>query len=68
MIQQCTRGPNVGGIMSSDLFSYSNTGEPKCIVKDFLQEVFTTLHWITEQMIHVQQLQQQSMMTMTGKR
>ena len=65
VIQQCTRGPNVGGIMSSDLFSYSNTGEPKRIVKDFLQEVITTLHWITEQTIRVQQ---QPMTTMTGKR
>ena len=68
VIQQSTRGPNVGGIMSSVLFSYSNTGEPKHIVKDFLQEVITTLHWITEQMIRVQQLQQQPMMTMTGSR
>ena len=68
VIQQSTRGPNAGGIMSSDLFSYSNTGEPKRIVKDFLQEVITTLPWITEQTIRVQQLQQQPMTTMTSNR
>ena len=68
VIQLSTRGPNVGGIMSSDLFSYSNTGEPKHIVKDFLQEVITTLHWITKQMICVQKLQQQPMTTMTVDR
>ena len=38
VIQQSTRGPNVGGIMSSDLFSYSNTGEPKHIVKTFYKK------------------------------
>ena len=27
ILQQCLRGPNVGGIMSSDLFSFSNTGQ-----------------------------------------
>jgi Domain of unknown function (DUF3336) len=30
VIQQCTR-KNVGGVMSEDLFSYSNTGETKHI-------------------------------------
>eukprot|EP00522_Entomoneis_paludosa_P009416 CAMPEP_0172441960 /NCGR_PEP_ID=MMETSP1065-20121228/2456_1 /TAXON_ID=265537 /ORGANISM="Amphiprora paludosa, Strain CCMP125" /LENGTH=904 /DNA_ID=CAMNT_0013191599 /DNA_START=27 /DNA_END=2741 /DNA_ORIENTATION=+ len=48
VIQQCTR-LNVGGIMSGDLFSYSNTGEPKRMVKEFMQEVVDTLHWITDQ-------------------
>ena len=48
VIQQCTR-LNVGGIMNIDLFSYSNTGEPKQIVKDFIEEVISTLYWITEQ-------------------
>lgn len=47
VIQQCTR-KNVGGIMSEDLFSYSNTGEPKVIVREFIEEVVTTLHWITD--------------------
>jgi hypothetical protein len=48
VVQQCTR-KNVGGIMSEDLFSYSNTGEPKAIVREFVDEVVTTLHWITDQ-------------------
>jgi hypothetical protein len=46
VLQQCTR-KNVGGIMSEDLFSYSNTGEPKTIVREFIDEVVTTLNWIT---------------------
>mmetsp|Transcript_14355 Transcript_14355/g.31342 ORF Transcript_14355/g.31342 Transcript_14355/m.31342 type:complete len:903 (-) Transcript_14355:248-2956(-) len=52
VIQQCTR-LNVGGIMSMDLFSYSNTGEPKKIVKEFMHEVVETLHWITDQALSV---------------
>ena len=47
VLQQCTR-KNVGGIMSEDLFSYSNTGEPKTIVCEFIDEVVTTLRWITD--------------------
>lgn len=47
VIQQCTR-KNVGGVMSEDLFCYSNTGEPKAIVKEFIDEVCTTLKWITD--------------------
>ncbi|GKZ01240.1 hypothetical protein MPSEU_001075000 [Mayamaea pseudoterrestris] len=47
VLQQCTR-KNVGGIMSEDLFSYSNTGEPKTIVRKFVSEVVETLHWITD--------------------
>lgn len=35
VLQQCTR-KNVGGIMSEDLFSYTNTGEPMHIVKEFI--------------------------------
>jgi hypothetical protein len=38
---------NVGGVMSEDLFSYSNTGEPKQIVTEFVEEVVTSLHWLT---------------------
>ncbi|KAL7578994.1 hypothetical protein ACA910_019040 [Epithemia clementina (nom. ined.)] len=52
VIQQCTR-PNVGGIMSSDLFSYANTGEPKQVVKEFMQHVVQTLHWITQEAMDV---------------
>jgi Patatin-like phospholipase len=37
---------NVGGVMSEDLFAYSNTGEPKSIVKEFIREVVTSLHWL----------------------
>ena len=46
VLQQCTR-KNVGGIMSEDLFSCTNTGEPKLIVREFADEVATTLRWVT---------------------
>lgn len=46
VLQQCTR-KNVGGVMSEDLFSYTNTGETKYIVSEFINEVVTTLRWIT---------------------
>jgi hypothetical protein len=48
VLRQCTR-KNVGGVMSEDLFSYTNTGEPKFIVSQFIEEVTTTLHWITDE-------------------
>lgn len=48
VIQQCTR-KNVGGVMHEDLFCYSNTGEPKTIVTEFLNEVCITLKWITDE-------------------
>ena len=35
--------------MSEDLFSYSNTGEPKYIVSEFVEEVEMTLFWVTEE-------------------
>jgi hypothetical protein len=35
--------------MSEDLFSYSNTGEPKQIVKEFVEELVTSLHWLTSE-------------------
>lgn len=47
ILQQCTR-KNVGGIMNSDLFSFTNTGEPKIIVKQFLDEICKTLDWLIE--------------------
>ena len=47
VLQQCTR-KNVGGIMSDDLFSFTNCGEPKHIVSEFIDEVEITLHWLTE--------------------
>ena len=50
VLQQCTR-KNVGGIMSEDLFSFTNTGEPKFIVKDFIDEVVNTLHWVTDEAV-----------------
>lgn len=46
VLQQCTR-KNVGGIMNEDLFSYTNCGEPKNIVKEFLKEVVKTVEWVT---------------------
>lgn len=52
VLQQCTR-KNVGGIMSEDLFSYTNTGEPKYIVKEFIDEVTKTLRWITDESIRM---------------
>ena len=48
VLQQCTR-KNVGGVMSEDLFSFTNTGEPKLIVSEFIDEVVATLRWITDQ-------------------
>lgn len=45
----CCRRKNVGGIMSEDLFAYSNTGEPKYIVKEFIEEVVTSLHWLSNE-------------------
>lgn len=47
VLRQCTR-KNVGGIMSEDLFSFTNTGEPKYIVSEFVDEVANTLHWVTD--------------------
>jgi len=47
ILQQCTR-KNVGGIMSPDLFSYSNSGEPKTIVTAFCLQVTRTIRWVTD--------------------
>ena len=49
-LQQCSR-KNVGGIMSDELFSYTNTGEPKLIVSEFIEEVSNTLYWLAEETI-----------------
>ena len=35
--------------MTEDLFSYSNTGDPKQIVKEFVEELVTSLHWLTSE-------------------
>ena len=35
--------------MSWDLFSYSNSGEPKYIVREFVEEVVTSLHFLTNE-------------------
>eukprot|EP00980_Cylindrotheca_fusiformis_P011022 scaffold2533_cov137-Cylindrotheca_fusiformis.AAC.10 len=53
VLRQCTR-KNVGGVMSEDLFSYTNTGEPKFIVKEFIDEVTTTLNWITDEALSLE--------------
>ena len=50
VLQQCTR-QNVGGVMSEEIFSYTNTGEPKHIVEEFVVEVVTTLKWVTAETI-----------------
>jgi hypothetical protein len=47
VLQQCTR-KNVGGIMSEDMFSYTNAGEPKVVVEEFVKEVARTLRWVTQ--------------------
>jgi len=47
VLRQCAR-KNVGGVMNEDLFSVTNTGEPKMIVKEFLDEVVVTLRWLTQ--------------------
>ena len=33
VLQMCTR-KNVGGVMSNELFAFTNSGEPKFIVKE----------------------------------
>lgn len=48
VLQQCTR-KNVGGIMSEESFSFTNTGEPKLIVREFVEEVVATIRWVTEE-------------------
>jgi len=60
VLQQCTR-KNVGGVMSEDLFSFTNTGEPKDIVKFFLKEIETTLRWLTQEVIAVKDEDDESM-------
>jgi hypothetical protein len=55
VLQQCTR-KNTGGIMSEDLFSYTNTGEPKFIVKEFIEEVTKTIRWITDEALIIPQV------------
>lgn len=48
VLQQCSR-KNVGGIMSEDLFSFTNTGEPLHMVRDFIEEVARTMEWVTDE-------------------
>lgn len=52
VLQQCTR-KNVGGIMSEEIFCYTHTGEPKAIVREFLDEVVATLKWVTNEALEV---------------
>ena len=47
VLRHCTR-QNVGEMMNEELFSYTDTGEPKNIVKNFIDEVVDTLEWLTE--------------------
>lgn len=41
-LYQCTRA-NVGGVMHEEIFSYTNSGEPKDIVTAFIDEVHSAL-------------------------
>ena len=50
VLGHCTR-KNVGGVMSNELFAFTNSGEPKFLVSEFVQEVCKTLTWITEKVI-----------------
>ena len=50
VLQQCTR-KNVGGIMSEDMFSFTNAGEPKVVVGEFVEEVVETLRWVTDEVV-----------------
>ncbi|GMH94388.1 hypothetical protein TL16_g12895, partial [Triparma laevis f. inornata] len=50
VLQMCTR-KNVGGVMSNELFAFTNSGEPKFIVKEFVGEVCKTISWITEECV-----------------
>jgi hypothetical protein len=52
ILQQCAR-KKVGGIMSEDLFSYTNMGEPKYMVKEFVEEVTKTMIWITDESLRM---------------
>lgn len=47
-LRQCTR-KNVGGVMSNELFAFTNSGEPKFVVTEFVAEVCESLRWITDQ-------------------
>ena len=48
ILQQCTK-KNVGGIMSEESFSFTNTGEPKYIISEFVDELVETLKWVTDE-------------------
>ena len=48
LLSLCLR-KNVVGTFNSELYSYLHTGEPKKIVKDFAQEIITTLKWATKE-------------------
>ena len=50
VLQQCIR-KNVGGIMHEELYSYTNTGEPKLVVMEFVNEIEKTLQWATEKIV-----------------
>jgi predicted acylesterase/phospholipase RssA len=41
--------------MSEDLFSRTNTGEPKYIVREFVDEVAKTLRWVTAEATRVEE-------------
>uniref|UniRef100_A0A7S0TAI9 PNPLA domain-containing protein n=1 Tax=Chrysocystis fragilis TaxID=1411660 RepID=A0A7S0TAI9_9STRA len=46
-LRLCSR-PNVGGIMTPQLFSATYTGAPKTVVTDFIEEVVASIQWLTK--------------------
>lgn len=46
-LRLCSR-PNVGGIMAPQLFSATHTGDPKTVVTDFVDEIVTSIQWLTK--------------------
>jgi len=67
VLQQCTR-KNVGGVMSEESFSFTNTGEPKHIVKDFVEEVAHTLRWLTAHCHEVKSARNLSVVTKNNEK
>ena len=66
VLQQCTRN-NVAGIMSYEMFSFTNSGEPKNIVKEFITEVEKTLKWVTNQAKNISAYSENDNLTKTDQ-
>jgi len=50
VLRLCSR-PNVGGVMATQLFSATHTGEPKTVVGDFVDEVATSIAWLAREAV-----------------